>query len=101
MQSDKLTIEDIISMAKPHNIGGKRTVIENKRFILSIVGGCQGLYGDFENDFEIAIIDKKTGEFVTKLFEPEAFDDVMSYVPADNVVTIANAFIKNSVSKLD
>jgi hypothetical protein len=101
MQSDKLTIEDIISMAKPHNIGGKRTVIENKRFILSIVGGCQGLYGDFENDFEIAIIDKKNGEFVTKLFEPEAFDDVMPYVPADNVVTIANAFIKNSVSKLD
>jgi len=100
MQSDKLTIEDIISMAKPHNIGGKRTVIENKRFILSIVGGCQGLYGDFENDFEIAIIDRKTGDFVTTLFEPTATDDVMPYTEANVVVRIANEFMNKKVSEL-
>ena len=90
MQSDKITIEEIKRTAKPHNLGGKRTIVEGKRFILSIVGGCQGLYGDFIDDFEVAIIDKKTNEFVTKLFEPEATDDVMGYVNADKVVEIAN-----------
>jgi len=100
MQSDKLTIEDIISMAKPHNLGGKRTTIENKRFILSIVGGGRGLYGDFENNFEVAIIDKKTGDFATTLFEPDATDDVMGYVEADVVVRIANEFMNKKLSEL-
>ena len=100
MQSDKLTIEDIISMAKPHNIGGKRTVIENKRFILSIVGGCQGLYGDFVDDFEVAIIDKRNGDFVTTLFEPTATDDVMPYTKAEVVVRIANEFMNKKLSEL-
>lgn len=98
MQSDKFTIEDIISMSKPHNNGGRRTVIETDRFVLSIVGGCSGLYGDFKEDFEVAIIDKKTHEFVTTMFEPEATDDIMPYVPAKRVVEIANYFVKKQIS---
>lgn len=100
MQSDKITIEQIKEMAKPHALGGKRTLIEGKRFLLSVVGGTQGLYGDFIEDFEVAIIDKKTNEFVTKLFEPEATDDVMGYVNADKVVEIANYLMKKNVSEL-
>lgn len=101
MQSGKITIEQIKEMAKPHGLGGKQTIIETKRFVLSIVGGERGLYGDFDKDFEVAIIDKKTKEFVTKLFEPDATDDVMGYLPPEKVVEIANYFISKNVSELD
>ena len=103
MQSDKFTIQDIIDMSVPHGYrdNGRRTAIETDRFVLSIVGGSQGLYGDFKDSFEVAVIDKKTGNFVTELFEPEATDEVMGYVPAEDVVRIANYFVQKSVSKLD
>lgn len=95
MQSDKFTIQDIIDMSVPHGYrdNGRRTAIETDRFVLSIVGGSQGLYGDFKESFEVAVIDKKNGEFVTHLFEPES-DDVMGYVPAKEVVRIANYFVQ-------
>jgi hypothetical protein len=102
MQSNSITIEQIIEMAKPHSIvGGKRTIIEGKRFILSIVGGRAGLYGDFIDNFEVAIIDKNTKEFVTKLFEPQATDDIMGYVNSDKVVEMANYILKNNFSELE
>lgn len=99
MQSDKITIQEIIDRSVPHLIDGRRTTIETDRFVLSIVGGARGLYGDFKEDFEVAIIDKNTKEFVTKMFEPDATDDVMGYIPADRVVEIANYFVKKNVSK--
>jgi hypothetical protein len=103
MQSDKITIQDIIDMSVPHGYkeSGRRSTIETERFILSIVGGSSGLYGDFKDTFEVAVIDKKTGDFVTKLFEPEATDDVIGYLPAEEVVRIANYFVLKNVSKLD
>jgi len=103
MQSDKITIQYIIDMSIPHGFkeGGRRSAIETERFVLSIVGGSPGLYGDFKDTFEVAVIDKKTGDFVTKLFEPDANDDVMGYLPAEEVVKIANYFVQKSVSKLD
>jgi hypothetical protein len=102
MQSNSVTIEQIIDMAEPHSlVGGKRTIIEGKRFILSIVGGRAGLYGDFIDNFEVAIIDKNTKEFVTKLFEPQATDDVMGYVSSEKVVEMANYIIKQNLSELE
>jgi UDP-N-acetylglucosamine:LPS N-acetylglucosamine transferase len=103
MQSNKITIQEIIDRSVPHGYkkDGRRSTIETEKFILSIVGGSQGLYGDFKDTFEVAVIDKKNGDFVTKLFEPEAIDDVMGYVPADKVVEIANYFVEKNVSKLD
>lgn len=99
MQSDKITIEDIIEMSVPHGYKemGRRTAIETDRFVLSIVGGATGLYGDFKETFEVAIIDKKNGEFVTKMFEPDATDDVMGYLSADEVVRIADYFTQKKV----
>lgn len=99
MQSDKITIQDIIDRSKPHLINGRRTTIETDRFVLSIVGGASGLYGDFKEDFEVAIIDKNNGEFVTQIFEPDATDDVMGYVSGDKVVEIANYFVEKNVPK--
>lgn len=79
------TIEQLLSWAKPHSMNeGKRVTLENDNFILSIVGGTRGLYGDFENDFEVAILDKSTNDFVTKMFF-SVNDDVLPYQKIEDV----------------
>jgi len=91
-----ITIKDIIENSKPHRLsGGKITRLSNDKYILSIVGGTSGLYGDFEKDFEIGIMDTKNGEFITKLFFPENSDDVVGYLEAKKVEEIANSLFKN------
>ena len=86
-----ITIKDIIEWSKPHPVdGGKMTRIYNDEVEFSIVGGRSGLYGDFENDFEVAIIDKKSGDFVTKFFYPEGSDDVIGYMKSEDVVKLVN-----------
>jgi len=86
-----ITIKDIIDGSKPHPLdGGKMTRLYNDEIEFSIVGGRSGLYGDFENDFEVAIIDKKSGDFVTKFFYPEGSDDVIGYMKSEDVVKLVN-----------
>lgn len=86
-----ITIKDIIDGSKPHPLdGGKMTRLYNDEIEFSIVGGRSGLYGDFENDFEVAIIDKKSGDFVTKFFYPEGGDDIIGYMKSEDVVKLAN-----------
>ncbi len=59
-----ITIDYIKKHSQPHDVsGGRRINLYNDKYILSIVGGAQGLYGDFEEDFEIAIIDPTTKDF--------------------------------------
>ncbi len=91
-----MTINDIIKNSIPHVVeGGRITRLSNEKYILSIVGGASGLYGDFKKDFEIAIMDTKNGEFITKLFFPENSDDVVGYLESEKVVEIANSLFKN------
>jgi hypothetical protein len=91
-----ITTENVIEWAKPHPLeGGKMTRIYNDDIEASIVGGRSGLYGDFEKDFEIAIMDTQNGEFITKLFYPENSDDVVGYLEAKKVEEIANTLFKN------
>ena len=53
-----ITIKDIIGYSKEHPIkSGRQTRLANEHITISIVGGASGLYGDFEKDFEVAIID--------------------------------------------
>jgi hypothetical protein len=86
-----ITVENIIEWSKPHPLdGGKMTRIYNDEIEFSIVGGRSGLYGDFENDFEVAIIDKKSGDFITKFFYPEGSDDVIGYMKLEDVEKLVN-----------
>jgi hypothetical protein len=91
-----ITLENIIEWSKPHPLnGGKLTRIHNDEVELSIVGGVSGLYGDFQKDFEVAILDRKNGEFVTKYFCPEVNDDVIGYMEGEKLVELSNMiFIK-------
>jgi len=89
-----ITVENIIEWSKPHPLeGGKITRIYNDEIEFSIVGGRSGLYGDFENDFEVAILDRKTGDFRTRFFKPELSDDVIGYMPKDEVAQFLNQIL--------
>jgi hypothetical protein len=92
-----ITVENIIEWSKPHPLdGGKMTRIYNDEIEFSIVGGRSGLYGDFENDFEVAILDRKTGDFRTRFFKPELSDDVVGYMPKDEVTEFLNQILGKS-----
>jgi hypothetical protein len=92
-----ITIKDIIELSKPHPIGngGRITRIGNNNVEFSIVGGASGLYGNFINDFEMAIFDKENGEFVTKFFYPDATDDVIGYMSGEDLETLVNKVLKD------
>ncbi len=70
--------------------GARQTYMTDGKIGLSIVGGAQGLYGDFKDDFEIAIMDSETGDFVTKYYLPEANDDVVGYLSSEALTSLAN-----------
>ena len=99
-----ITIEDIKKWSKPHPLanvislkdrrGGRVSRFGNKEIEFSIVGGGQGLYGDFETTFEVAIFDRKSNDFVTRFFYPEGSDDVIGWMNADEVETLVNSVIK-------
>ena len=88
-----MTIQEIKDMSKETYNNGRQTILEGEDLVISIVGGRQGLYGDFENDFEIAIIDSETREFITKKYFPENGDDVMGYVSAEETERIVNEIL--------
>ena len=99
-----ITIEDIKKWSKPHPLanvislkdrsGGRMSRFGNKEIEFSIVGGGKGLYGDFQKTFEVAIFDRKSNNFVTKFFYPEANDDVIAWMDADKVEELVNSVIK-------
>ena len=90
-----ITIKNIIEWSKPHPLdGGKMTRLYNEEIEFSIVGGRSGLYGDFVDDFEVAVLDRKTGDFRTKFFKPELSDDVIGYMPKDDMIQMLNQILK-------
>ena len=91
-----LTIQDIISHSKEHSpLGGKRTVYETDDHIISIVGGRQGLYGNFVDDFELAILDSKTKDFLTQNFVQGINDHVSPYTPSSKLLEIIKPLLEN------
>ena len=92
-----ITIQNIKDWSKPHRScsGAHHTRIANNAVEFSIVGGGTGLYGDFENTFELAIFDVESGDFMTRFFYPEGGDDVIPYMRGEDLETLVNKLIKN------
>lgn len=92
-----ITINQIIEWSNPHPIGmgARRTRIVTDAIEFSIVGGGKGLYGDFEDSFEVAIFDVQSGEFMTRFFHPEGNDDVIPYMSGEELETLVNRLIKD------
>jgi hypothetical protein len=80
-----LTVDFIYDNSRIHPIGGGRMfTMEIGDFILSIVGGRLGLYGDFEETFEVALLVKGTNNFVTSYYATRG-DDVIPYASIDEI----------------
>jgi len=91
-----ITIEKIKKWSKEHpNGGGRMTNIFNRKYELSIVGGGQRLYGDFEKTFEIAVFDAQNRKFVTRFFFPENENDVVGYMSGEDLEDFANMIFRN------
>jgi hypothetical protein len=60
-------------------------------FLVSIVGGDGAFYGDFVETFEVAVIDIRNNEFVTRRFFGGA-EDVLPYQKKDDVINIIRVF---------
>jgi hypothetical protein len=87
----KLTITDVFERKRKKDLGdGYFSVFDFGKFSVSIVGGQRGLYGDFKDTFEVAVIDNKSRNFVTKLFCGGG--DVMGWQTAEQVENILNIF---------
>ena len=90
-----ITKENIIEWSRPHsetNAGSRRTIIGNDLFDFSIVGGGRGLYGDFDKDFEVAVINRKNNEFMTKYIFSVS-DDVVAYMESEELVKTLNEIL--------
>ena len=102
-----ITIKDIIKWSKPHPTSkyvggnGRQSRFGNDQVEFSIVGGNKGLYGDFEKTFEVAIFDRKTRNFVTRFFYPEATDDVIPHMGIIEVEKLVNSVIKRENLSVD
>lgn len=91
------TVQNIIDYSKPHRNqmdGARQTILSDERVRMSIVGGSKGLYGDFEKDFEVAILDQETDEFVTRFFRPEVNDDVLGYLSGEELIQLIEQVFK-------
>ena len=94
-----ITIQDIQKWSRPHPVvkGGRMTNIFNSKYELSIVGGGgkRGLYGDFENDFEIAVFSTKSREFVTRFFFSDNPHDVVGHLGSAELEEFVNSIFRN------
>jgi hypothetical protein len=92
-----ITIQNIIDWSKQHPVRekGRITVISNDVIKFSIVGGCQGLYGDFINTFELAIINLETGEFMTNFFCPDD-GEVAGYMSGKRLEELVNQIFRDN-----
>lgn len=88
--SKKLTISDVLDQKTNMEFGGYKSEFVFGKFVVSIVGGKKGLYGDFVDTFEVAIIDNQSHNFVTKLFCGGG--DVMGWQTIEQVESILNIF---------
>jgi hypothetical protein len=86
----RLTIQDVHDKKRVRDFNGYQSFFDFGKYGVSIVGGAQGLYGDFETTFEVAIVENKNSNFVTKLFCGGG--DVKGHCSIEEVEGILNIF---------
>ncbi len=83
-------------MAKEHPKGcGKVVHYGDNEVMFSVVGGCDSLYGDFEKTFEVAILDRKTRDFITDRFYSKSNYGVIGWMTDDELVELSCKVLKN------
>lgn len=86
----RVTITDVLNKKKRRPFGGFESFFEFEKYSVLIMGGDDGLYGDFIETFEVSIINNKTNNFETKLFC--GGKSVMKYVSCGEVENVLNIF---------
>lgn len=93
-----ITFEQVLEKSQQHPMGeGKMVRYETPQLIISIVGGRRGLYGDFNKSFEVAIIDKKSGDFISDKLYSEYCDgsgEIMPYITREQMLKVVNELVK-------
>ena len=84
-----MTIEEILKEPLETWGEGKQVRLVRNGVIISIVGGRPGLYGDFVNTFEVAVMDSN-GNFITKHYFPDHHDDVIGYISREELPNIVD-----------
>ena len=86
-----MNVDELLDRAEPHpsGLGGKQVRIQYGNYVVSIVGGRTGLYGDFVDTFEVAVMSKDGfGDFKTKHFFPDATDDVLGWISKMDLIEV-------------
>lgn len=90
------TIEEIIENSEPHQFKtGRQNLFRVGDYYFSVIGGGWGLYGDFENTFEVAILDRRHRICTKKLF-PDLDDEVFSWQNREELLKLINTVNKMS-----
>lgn len=96
-----ITFEEVLKKSQPHPMGEGRMVrYETPHLTISIVGGVSGLYGDFDETFEVALIDKKSGDFISDALYSEYCDSdgqIMPYITREQMLKVVNELMKEQV----
>jgi hypothetical protein len=91
------TFNDLKFKPHPVGMGGKLAQMElSNGYKISVVGGRQGLYGDGETTFEVAIFDR-TGEMIM-LSED---DQVLGWMTIDEVNEIIQKYDNEPILKVN
>lgn len=96
------TIQEIIDNSEPHPTvpKGRCTLFRVGDYYFSVVGGGFGLYGDFENTFELAIMDRRF-RFVTQKLYPDEGNDVFGWLTKEKLLKKMDEVSKMSKKVLE
>jgi hypothetical protein len=94
-----ITIEKIKKHSKSHRFNKKIKIccFGNEYLFFSVTGGDM-THGDFEDYFEVAILDQNSGNFITDYFYSDCNLGVIERMSADDLVSLANTVLNRGYS---
>lgn len=96
------TIQEIIDNSEPHPTApkGRCILFRVGDYYFSVVGGGFGLYGDFENTFELAIMDRRF-RFVTEKLYPDEGNVIFGWLTKEQLLKKMDEVSKMSKKVLE